>query len=319
MMSGRGISKLGLPPAQYRVDFHLPDFETWDACRKEDALRAKMLLKVVEHLEQVMADRGWWWREYPNGRGVERQHVWNDHVANIRKLAGDLLCAASGGNVTETLSSSTYMRGLRINVAGAIWELIEKSGADAVASFTAVPATWETYVEGIDHLIPEQLIKSLRSALYSAGSSDANGWIIGFLHGEYDPIEGVCRPHIHGFAFGNMIQVIDRLREFPNYRTSRWLDGDTLSPVYRRLKITRKPLSDLPRAVSYPLQSFWPSRATLISTDGKRIRARRKARIEEPWHSDIIRWLDWWYPEDLALLVGLRATKDGLKQTKPVS
>ncbi|WP_295525996.1 hypothetical protein [Novosphingobium sp. Chol11] len=318
-MSGRGISKLGLPPRQYRVDIHFPDFETLESCHREDHLRAKMLHKMAEYWHRVAPQGGALSQQLPNDRGVQRRGTDNRDIEEVRKLASGLLRAASGGDVPETLSSSTYMRGLRINVAGAIWEMIEKCGADNVASFTIVPATWENDIENLKSISPADMIERLRSALSTAGSSGAKGWIIGFLHGEYEPIQGVCRPHIHGFACGDMIRVIDRLRMFPNYHTSLWLDGDTLNPVYRRIKITRKPLTDLPRAVSYPLQSFWPQRALLISPDGRRIRARRKGRIEEPWHSDLIRWLNWWYPEALALMIGLRVTKDGLKQTKPVS
>lgn len=318
-MSGRGISKLGLPPEQYRVDLHFPDFETLKDVQREDALRAKMLRQMVKRWRQVRTREGRVWQYLPNGRGVMDWPADDRTIEEVMKLAGALKQAAAGGDIPVSLSSSTYMRSLRINVSGAIWELIENSGAHNVASFTIIPATWECYAEHVDSYYPGEMIEALRSALYSTGSSQAKGWIFGFMHGEYDPISGVIRPHIHGFACGEMIQVIDRLRMYPNYRTSLYSGGDMPSPVHRRIRISRKPLTDLPRASTYPLQSFWPARALLISEDGKRIRARRKSRIEEPWHSDLIQWLDWWYPENLTLMIGLRVTKAGLKQTKPVS
>jgi len=52
---------------------------------------------------------------------------------------------------------------------------------------------------------------------------------------------------------------------------------------------------------------------------GKRIRARRKQRIGEPHHSQALLWLNRWEIADLSLMVGLRVTKTGLRQTKQVS
>ena len=116
-----------------------------------------------------------------------------------------------------------------------------------------------------------------------------------------------------------MVEVIDRLRKLPNYKTQKYLKDGTLSPVYRRIKMTRKPLTNLPRPITYLLQSYWPQRALFISDDGARRRARRKRRIAEPQHSQVLLWLDKWNIRDLTLMVGLRVTKTGLQQTKPVS
>lgn len=189
----------------------------------------------------------------------------------------------------------------------------------SVRFFTIIPRTWEFAPHELEDVEPAKLMAALIAALYGQGAGDANGWAIAFLHGEWDPIAQVFRLHVHGLAYGEMVEVIDRLRTLPNYQTRKHLEDGTLSPVYRRVVITRKKLTDLPRPITYVLQSFWPARAIVISDDGTRRRARRKGRIAEPYHTHVLLWLDRWKIAALTLMVGLRVTKDGLIQTKPVS
>ncbi|MCW1383927.1 hypothetical protein OLX02_13975 [Novosphingobium sp. KCTC 2891] len=296
-MSGRGISKLGLPPMQYRVDIHLSDFETLKDAQEEDDFRS-------EDLDETTED------------------IFDGDPPYDEAMSSYLWGAAQGDEVRATLASATYMRELRINISGAIWRLIEESEGSKVAAFTIIPPAWE-YSEDIifdsDNIRGEVLLKNLRFTLDSLGAAQAKGWIIAFIHGEHEPVSGVFRLHVHGFACGEMIDVVDRLRQTSTYKASRWKSDGALNPVYRRVHITRKPLTDLPRAVTYALQSYWPARALLISEDGKRIRARRKTRIKEPYHSYALAYLHLHRIEDLTLMMGLRVTKGGLTQTKPVS
>lgn len=283
-MSGRGISKLGLPPEQYRVDLHFPDFETLKDVQREDALRRgreyKAKCEILGYEDPAWKEEDW---EHP--------------------------------------AFATYMREKRVNTCGAIWELIENSGVNNVAAFTLIPPTWEYRADDVSsafNIRGEVLLNGLRYRLNSLGAAEAKGWIIAFIHGEHEPISNVFRLHVHGFACGGMIDVVNSLRGLPDYQTSRWKSDGTPNPVYRRVHISRKPLTDLPRAVSYVLQSYWPAKALLILEDGKRIRARQKSRIKEPYHSMVLAILSQHRLEDLTLMIGLRVTKDGLKQTKPV-
>ena len=52
------------------------------------------------------------------------------------------------------------------------------------------------------------------------------------------------------------------------------------------------------------------------STDGTRIRERRKRRIREPVHSQLLLWLDQWRADDFVLRMGVKITKQGLVATK---
>ncbi|QOV93444.1 hypothetical protein [Novosphingobium sp. ES2-1] len=289
-MSGRGISGLGMPPMQYRVDLWCPGFETAKASTMEDLSRGEGLCRAV--------------RDYPGKI---------DRPEGLR-LATSLMSEEPTGS----LASSVAMRSHRIKVCGHIWQLIRKVKTNKVRTFTIVPATWEYPADRLMEADPAAMINGLRAALYGRGAGQASGWLIAFVHSEHDPIADVYRFHVHGFAHGGMIEVVDRLRSLPNYRSRLHLPDGSRNPVYRRVRRARKGLRNLPAPVTYLLQSFWPARA-VISKDGSRFRVRRKGRIKEPRHSQVLMWLDKHRLEDITLMIGLRVTKDGLKQTKPVS
>jgi hypothetical protein len=298
-MSGRGIQDLGTPPSRFRVDRGVNGrrgrFETVREKRKEDLFRARRLRRTANKFAEQI------------------------DVKCALRLAARLEKGGGGTGVPETLASSVYMRGVRIKTCGALWQLIKSCRRLRVRAVTIIPKTWEFTPDELMEVDPRKLMKALLAALYSRGAGDANGWFIASIHGEYDPIGGVYRLHVHCFAYGEMVKVINRLRCLPNYRTRMYLADGRLSPVYRRIRMTQKRLRFLPRIITYLMQSYWPSRALIISDDGERMRGRWKRRIPEPYHSQVLLWLDRWQISDLTLMIGLRVTQAGLIQTKPVS
>ena len=181
---------------------------------------------------------------------------------------------------------------------------------------TVIPMTWEFTFAELFQVIPMFLLAALRASLYAQGAAQANGWLMLFIHGEYDPLGKVFRLHVHGYAYGEMVGIVDKLRTLPNYKTRRFLKDGSPSPVYRRVQVKRKPPKNNLRQITYRLQSYWPAKAIVISEDGTRKRARQKRRIKEPYHSQVLLWLDQWDVADLTLMIGLRVTKAGLIQTK---
>ena len=181
---------------------------------------------------------------------------------------------------------------------------------------TIIPQTWEFKADELDSVVPRLLLAALLAALYAQGAAKAYGWLDVVIHGEWDPIGQVYRLHAHGYAYGEMIDVVDRLRNLPNYKTRRYLKDGSLSPVYRRVQVKRKPPKNRLRQITYRMQSYWPAKAIIMSDNGVRKRARQKRRIAEPHHSQVLLWLDQWDISDLTLMIGLRVTKDGLIQTK---
>lgn len=286
-------------PVKYRVDIGnnavRSGFETRGRSRTEDLLRAKQLRKAAE--------------KYPDD--IDRDAA--------LQLAQKLEAAGNGNDVPDSLASSVYMREQRVNIVGALWQVVDNCPGRRVRCFTIVPKTWEFTAEQLTDVDPSQLLNALRTALYAKGADQATGWIYAYLHGEWDPIGKVFRLHVHGLAYGQMVKVIDGLRELPNYMTRRYLEDGSPSSVVRRIVMTREALSYLPRPITYVMQSYWPSRALIISDEGERMRARQKSRIGEPYHSQVLLWLDRWQISDLTLMIGLRRTNAGLIQTKPVS
>lgn len=295
-MSGRGIDDTGKTFDRYRVDKH-PGFESLEDCQAEDASRERRLLRSLR-------------------RGVIDPALAMPLILNLQE-------AQAEGVPAESLASSVYMRQLRINVCGNIWEMLDNIEEDYLneyaRTFTIVPKSWEFKAGELASVDPNALLNPLRTALYEQGAAESWGWMIAIIHGEFDPIAKVYRLHVHGLALGGMVQAIDRLRTLPNYQTRPKDAEGRPSPVYQRVVVNRKPLTDVPQPITYLVQSFWPSRAVIISDDGTRIRQRNKGRISEPYHSEVLLWLNRWRLTDLTLMIGLRVTINGLRQTNKVS
>jgi hypothetical protein len=108
-----------------------------------------------------------------------------------------------------------------------------------------------------------------------------------------------------------MRAVVDRLRKRSNFKSAR--KGSLSEKVYQRWRMTRQPLSDLPEPLTYTVQSFWPERPIFMSKNGEWERQKEKRRIEEPRHTEVLQWLDWWRLRDTCLLMGISVTRDGFR------
>jgi hypothetical protein len=231
-------------------------------------------------------------------------------------LADQLKHSAEAGRCSISIVDNLYMRMLRVRVVGWLLLLLSTMGVLSATVFTVLPKSWEFTPEEFNDADPLRLLAAFRSALYAKEAALIDGWLIAFIHGEFDPVARVYRLHLHGLCSWTLAAVIDALRNDPNYRTERLLPNGEWNPVYRRVWVTRKPLTNLARALSYLVQSFWPSRPIYVSADGKRRRVRDKRRIPEPYHSQVLLWLDRYRLRDLTLMIGLRVTRSGLKRTQ---
>lgn len=283
-MARLDVSRLPSPPAEYRID-RLPSspddtatFETRRASRDEDDLRARRL----------------------------RSNAPNPLVNN--SAAAELAACLSGpiSQCDGRPPSSRYMRKFRIQIIGHLWQLIEDERwqPDQVTAFTLLPLGWEFTPETLDQADPKKLLDRLRGQLKRAGSGDADGFLIASIHGEFEPEERIYRLHVHGFAAGGMIGVLDDLRALPAYRPR--------PSVTAPMQIRRKPLEGLPYPLGYPFKSYWPCRRIgPVGDTGTVKRQRGHHRIPEPYHSQVLLWLDRWSVSDLTLLMHLRVGRDG--------
>lgn len=276
-MAGMGIADLPLPPPEYRPDRQFgrkPMLESPVEALDEDEIRERMLAKVG-HLELA------------------------EELAQFRP---------------QTLASKWYMLARRIRVSGHLWKLLASSDPVKAATFTVIPQGWTFRSDELDQQNPSQLIEAFRVDLNRAGAAHADGWLAAFLHGEHEPQGERYQLHLHGVATGGMIDVLERLRKRPKYASSRSQFDPGDGAVCQRLRISQKPLTDLPRPLTYLLQSWWPSRwIGTVGDDGIVKRSRRRSRIAEPAHSQYLLWLHRWALSDITLLMKLRVTRAGFQ------
>ena len=284
-MARLDVSRLPNPPAGYRID-RLPAgpegtaiFETRGASRDEDDLRARRLRS-----------------------SAPSPLVNNDAAAELANCLAGPISQCDGRP-----PSSRYMRKFRIQIIGHLWRLIEDEGwqREGVTAFTVLPRGWEFTPETLHQADPRRLLDRLRGQLKRAGSGDADGFLIASIHGEFDPEEKIYRLHAHGFAAGGMIGVLDGLRTLPAYRPR--------PSVTVPMQIRRKPLDNLPYPLGYPFKGYWPSRRIgPVGDTGTIKRQRGHHRIPEPYHSQVLLWLDRWSVADMTLLMNLRVGPAGL-------
>ena len=276
-----------VPEAPYRASRDapkdLPDnkrFDTPAKCKTECSIRAKGLLRPIVLKSPLI------------------------HPLRARVLAKELERSANKGDYPYSLACSLFMGWFRYRLIGALWKLYaEQLHVGRPQTFTIIPRAWEFTPEQLMDEDPRRLMASLRTILYNKGARDADGWLVAYLHGEFDPIARVYRLHVHGLASPTMIQVVKRLREIPQFKTRRLDPKGKPEAIYRPVRIKWKPLTDIPAPLSYVAQSFWPSRAIYVDQYGKNRRQKLKRRIPEPYHSQVLLWLDRWHVNDLMLRI----------------
>lgn len=257
-------------------------FESVEACEIEDRLRQRSITRAARLGTQA--------RLYDADRA--------------RRLAARLNYKAGSRRPPRSLCCSLYMRRVRDRIFSHLY-LLTATSRHRVTTFTAVKRGWEFSPEQLLAVDPDKLLCGFLSDLNRRGASEADGWLIGFMHGEYETPEGIFRLHLHGIVAGGMINVLDRLRNGPNYNHR---PGDN---VRFRLRIARKRLSNLPYSLAYCLKSYWPWKHVVDSPHGRR-RTRRHKRIPEPYHTLVLLFLDHHSINDLVVMKHLRVAGGGL-------
>ena len=263
-------------------------FESEKRAAAEDALRARLL--------QTAAD------QFPDDIDCRA----------ARRLSRRLNHRERGKKPPKSLASSVYARRPRECVFSHLWQLVD-STSDNVSTFTVIKRGWEFFPQSLETADPRELLAELRSDLNRRGASDASGWLIAWIHGEYDCSNDLYRLHVHGVASGGMVDVVDRLREGRNYVSLKGA-GDG---VTRRVVLSRKSLTDLPYPLTYCLKPYWPKKHVgEEGAPGEGKRNRQHLRIPEPYHTEVLLWLDRWTLADITLLVGIGVGKDGFRLTR---
>jgi hypothetical protein len=152
-------------------------------------------------------------------------------------LADRLQAGAESGRPQPTLASALFMCELRLRFGGGLLELADN---------------------------------------YRGGVTNAHGFPVACLHGEFDPFSQEYQLHFHIVCAGEKLKTLDRLRNKQGYvRTKK---------IHRPIRISL--LKHQPRRLSYIAQSFWPKKARIPIDGGDSYRRERSTgRIREPYQS----------------------------------
>jgi hypothetical protein len=203
------------------------------------------------------------------------------------------------------------MRRLRNRIFSQLWKLVD-AYPGLVTTFTAIKRGWEFTPEQLLDADLDKLLAGFLSDLNRRGAANATGWLIAFVHGEYETPTGLFRLHLHGVVADGMMAVLEKLRAGPMYKHEA---GDI---VRVRLRINRKPLTNLPYPLTYCLKGYWPWKHVILGANGKR-RTRRHKRIPEPYHTLVLLFLDRLSINDLVVVKHLHVRRGQLKcsRSKP--
>jgi hypothetical protein len=215
MMPRQNITKLALPYRHYRVDLDTTSrFETLEAARNEDHLRAKMLLKYAD-----------------------------SPISPIRRRrAIQLASALSDEEPGSSMASAVCRRDQRIRLFGHLWRICDRESDDP-STFAAKSEALERPGRDLHKVDPVELGREFKADLYRAGAKDADGYLLAFLDGEYGPDRDVWKLHWHGVVDGKLKHVVDQLRNTRKYGQPRdvWMSRKPLTNLPYSLTYTDKP------------------------------------------------------------------------------
>lgn len=291
------LGQLYYPRYQYNLKYQLRaevaddtgqekgGFERQRAVRLEDRKRREALLRWMDGIVRPSAQRP--------AKGFTAH--------DAHSLAARLKRPTGGGPPPQTFASSAYMRRFRLRFVGAVLKLIRNDPAVQIGVVTIIPRDWRIPGRALPAVKPKQYLERFRQQLVRAGLKDANGWMIAFLHGDYDPSHDTYQLHLHLVATDGLLPLLDKLRNLPVYRPR-----DPAQPGYVRQPIRVLALSSPARRVSYYLaQAFWPSKPS-YQKDGVWRRSRLRQRIPDPRLAEWLMWIDRQGFGDLLMLRGCR-------------
>lgn len=290
-MPRRSLNDLPMPERIYRPDLLLSagsKFETLSQAKEEDRKRARLIISPSARNQDLFS---------PD----DATNLWDR--LNYRLTQRE---------IPPTLASSAYMRDQRIRLTGALHKLVADHPKLKAATFTLIPRWMAFTPEELLDVDPEVLRERLRSGLNRAGAKEASGAVFACIHGEYEPRKGIFQLHFHGLALGGMIKLVSSLRDGPGFASVRTI-GAAAEPVRQRVWVTRKPLANLPYALSYLLKSYWISRWIGQVECGSIKRQRAGSRIDEPFHTLALLWMDRWSLADISLMMNLSVNSSGLR------
>ncbi len=272
-------------------------FETEEAARKEDRLRAR-------HTRRMLNRRGpTGWLNIKDRLWLNRQGV--NHLPKpqidrfeARRLAAKLGVAAMQPSPPASLASSVAMRAIRKAVLQAMQQALKPY--PTLCAVTVINRSWRLTPADLENIAAATIKRQFTTHLNRCGASRHPGPLIAFLHGEFEPTSGYYQLHFHLVTTPEKARALKALKRIQGYVKT----ATGAAPIH----IT--PVRDRRRQFSYVLKGYWPSKA--VRTYGSvRKRDRSHCRIPEPFATQVLLWLDRQQLADLTILNGVWSRRNG--------
>ncbi len=229
------------------------------------------------------------------------------NLAGAGRLAA-ILSDCEPGNEANTLASGLRWRLDRLYTADKLINAVEQEKAKGVTShaFHIVMPQHIIRADKLHESNPIAMNRWLRRLVQRHLPQHATGWLFCQLDGEFEATSNTYILHFHGLVGGDYHGVLNGpVRAELTRQGSRHVRPNGIPKVRVPLRINA--LRDVPRQVSYALQSWWPARPVVITERGEK-RVRDKHRIPEPYHSQYLLWLHQFTFSDIRLRMGMGNT-----------
>jgi hypothetical protein len=255
------------PTPTARTDKEKQAFETWAKAEKEDALRVRLIEKSLTVEQQPKTKRR---------RATRTQR-------RARRLQRHLKRGITRSRPPATLASFLHMRDLRATVIDALEEAVRDRPDEDLRTATVINTQWSFPADKLDKVNAATLKRQFRTHLQRAGILEMPGFLVAFLHGEFEPTSGVYPLHFHLLTTAQKAAALKKRLKLKE----RWGYEKTATggpPV------VRSRVKDRPRQFSYLLKAYWPGRP-VVMIEGKLKRVRKAQRIKGPYHTQVLLWL----------------------------
>ncbi len=212
-----------------------------------------------------------------------------------------------------SMASSRNMREERLEFSAKILEALENWPASSIRFFTALPPSGEVPAETLLTEGPAHHVERFRQQLNRAGKGDETGFLAAILEAELEPNSGVLRFHFHGVATGSYVERLKRVQALAAYAAREFV-----KKPFQLNRLDTDAEEDRAKAVSYLLKNHWKQRRIgSVGIDGVIRRERKSHRLDEPYHTDMLLWLDRHSVSDISLFMGCRMRGSKLELTNP--
>ncbi len=239
-----------------------PDFESRDRAKAEDTLRVRLIGKSLHDRQP---------------RKVKRLYYRRDAEALLNILQGNI----DSDEPQPTLASSLHMRELRTTVISALLQAVANDPDSDLRVVTVINVRWRFEPTELSAVSASTIKNQFRTHLQRAGILALPGFLVAFLHGEFEPTSGIFQLHFH------LLTTERKAAALRKGLRGRWGYDVTATGG---TPIKRQRVRDRPRQFSYLLKSYWPAKPVFI-IDGVAKRARKANRLKDPYHTQYLVWL----------------------------